>query len=211
MYENKDKKNCIYLSQTDKTSINAALIKSLSLIKKFKKVLPQKSTKKKFLGRKRLLSITKQMDIFISNSYMNINTQNCIICLQNINLNDRVFLRCGHSFHSRCIDEWINMSKNECPICRQNIEFNSRTSQNSINLEENENNNQNNNSTRNSHYSNDHSKLYFITKVFLMIFLSYMSDYLVISSIQQAKDIFPGVYRYLVISYFLFSIINIFL
>ena len=85
MSGNYNKKESINISLKDKSSKNTDSIKSISLIKKFKKVLPKKSIKKNFLGKKRkLLSISKTMDIFINNSYMNINAQKCGICLAKI-------------------------------------------------------------------------------------------------------------------------------
>ena len=206
MSGNDNKKEFTKVSLKDKSSKNTDSIKSISLIKKFKKVLPKKSTKKNFLGKKRkLLSIAKPTDIFINNSYMNIKAQKCAICLENINLNERHFLHCGHFFHCLCIDTWLDMGKDKCPICRQNIECNNRDSQNSINLEENENNYHNNNISENIRgYSDIHLILSYIIKLVIM----YISNYLVISSIQQIKDIFPGILRFIVINHFFLSIFN---
>ncbi len=199
-----NKKEFIKISLKDKSSKNVDLIKSISLIKKFKKVLPKKTIKKNFLGKKRkLLSIAKSMNIFINNSYMNINAQKCAICLENINLNERHFLHCGHFFHCPCIDKWLDMGKDKCPMCRRNIECKNRTSQNSINLEENENNYGNNNAVRNiSGYSDIQLLLYFMIKIVII----YISNYLVISSIQQLKDIFPGMLRFIIINFFFYAV-----
>ena len=201
MSGNYNKKESINISLKEKSSKNTDSIKSISLIKKFKKVLPKKSIKKNFLGKKRkLLSISKTMDIFINNSYMNINAQKCGICLENINLKERHFLHCGHFFHCPCIDTWLDMGKDICPMCRQNIECNNRASQNSINLEENENNHVAGNIRG---YSNIHLILHIVK-----IVIFYISNYLVISSIQQIKDIFPGILKFIIINYLFFAILN---
>jgi hypothetical protein len=202
MSGNDNKNELTKASLKEKSRKNEDLIKSISLIKKFKKVLPKKSTKNNFLGRKRkLLSITKPMDLFINNSYMNINAQKCAICLENINLSERHFLHCGHFFHCPCIDAWLDMGKDKCPMCRQNIECNNRAPQNSIHLEENE----NSNIPRNIHgYSDIQLLLYYIIKLVIM----YISNYLVISSIQQLKDIFPGILRFIIINHFFLFILN---
>ena len=205
MSGNDNKKEFIKISLKDKSKKNASLIKSISLIKKFKKVLPKKFIRKKLLGKKRkLLSIEKPMDIFINSSYMNTNAQKCAICLENINLNERHFLHCGHFFHCPCIDEWLDMGKDKCPMCRQNIECNNRNSPNSINLQENENNHENNATENISGYSDIKIILYYIIKLIIW----YISNFLVISSIQEIKDIFPGIMRFIIINQFFFAIFN---
>jgi len=46
----------------------------------------------------------------------------CSICLADMNSADDVELeKCGHSFHSSCIGEWIRRDKNTCPCCRSPI------------------------------------------------------------------------------------------
>jgi hypothetical protein len=64
-----------------------------------------------------------------SHAVMNRNAHKptCAICLDELNNNSnsnhtsRIFsTRCGHSFHSSCIDLW--RERNEiCPVCRENI------------------------------------------------------------------------------------------
>ena len=42
--------------------------------------------------------------------------ERCSICLTD--LEDRIkILRCDHSYHTECIDQWLNI-KDICPICR---------------------------------------------------------------------------------------------
>jgi hypothetical protein len=46
--------------------------------------------------------------------------EECSICLES---ETNVTLLCNHTFHKKCIDEWLN-KKNNCPICRHNITYN---------------------------------------------------------------------------------------
>lgn len=49
----------------------------------------------------------------------------CSICLEQYIKNDKVIeLSCKHTYHEKCIKEWMdtnNISNNSCPICRENI------------------------------------------------------------------------------------------
>ena len=50
----------------------------------------------------------------------------CNICLED--KGKLKTLKCGHSFHKKCIDKWIKTSHNKntvalCPTCRTAIEF----------------------------------------------------------------------------------------
>ena len=46
----------------------------------------------------------------------------CSICLCEYEEDEEVKkLRCGHFFHSECIDTWLINKKALCPICRQGI------------------------------------------------------------------------------------------
>ena len=45
---------------------------------------------------------------------------NCIICLQDYNNDNRIDLKCNHSFHKVCLNKW-KQRKDECPICRRKI------------------------------------------------------------------------------------------
>lgn len=46
----------------------------------------------------------------------------CAICLADFKDRDPIkTLRCGHFFHSGCIDPWLINEKALCPVCRQGI------------------------------------------------------------------------------------------
>ena len=49
----------------------------------------------------------------------------CSICLEKYVKNEKIIeLSCKHTFHEKCIKEWMdtnNISNNTCPICRENI------------------------------------------------------------------------------------------
>ena len=49
----------------------------------------------------------------------------CSICLEQYVKNEKVIeLQCKHTYHEKCIKEWIdtnNASNNSCPICRESI------------------------------------------------------------------------------------------
>ena len=42
----------------------------------------------------------------------------CSICLENIRPLYSLSVRCGHVFHSKCINKWIIHGGNSCPMCR---------------------------------------------------------------------------------------------
>jgi hypothetical protein len=42
--------------------------------------------------------------------------ENCVICSSNLTIFETP-LKCGHRFHSECIEEWFKRSKN-CPTCK---------------------------------------------------------------------------------------------
>lgn len=44
----------------------------------------------------------------------------CIICFHNIRWYQQKTLRCGHTFHRKCLNIWLK-KKETCPICRTNI------------------------------------------------------------------------------------------
>jgi hypothetical protein len=44
----------------------------------------------------------------------------CSICLNEVrSTRKNPPIRCGHIFHSCCIQEWRNKGKNTCPVCRK--------------------------------------------------------------------------------------------
>lgn len=51
-----------------------------------------------------------------------INNQECSICVEPLNDNIAIKLKCNHIFHQKCLKEWLNKSKNkDCPLCRMKI------------------------------------------------------------------------------------------
>ena len=47
---------------------------------------------------------------------------NCAICMDKIVTNTNILiLRCNHSFHYKCIGEWLT-SSDSCPVCRKSTE-----------------------------------------------------------------------------------------
>jgi hypothetical protein len=43
----------------------------------------------------------------------------CSICLKSFGVK-KATLECGHSYHDKCINEWLKNNKN-CPLCRMDI------------------------------------------------------------------------------------------
>src|SRR6056300_253965 len=44
----------------------------------------------------------------------------CSICLNELRCTrTNPPARCGHVFHSHCLEEWKNQGKNTCPVCRK--------------------------------------------------------------------------------------------
>ena len=44
----------------------------------------------------------------------------CSICLNEVRCTrTNPPIRCGHMFHSHCLQEWKNQGKNTCPVCRK--------------------------------------------------------------------------------------------
>ena len=43
----------------------------------------------------------------------------CQICLEDFSEKEQLRkLHCGHSFHAKCVDEWLTEKSRSCPICR---------------------------------------------------------------------------------------------
>ena len=50
----------------------------------------------------------------------------CIICLEDLNIKDKAVLSCGHIVHYQCIQNWINVKNNMseiCPLCNNRGEI----------------------------------------------------------------------------------------
>lgn len=43
---------------------------------------------------------------------------NCVICINNIEFNDKQTLSCEHIFHKKCIINWFKVKLNNCPVCK---------------------------------------------------------------------------------------------
>lgn len=44
----------------------------------------------------------------------------CAICLNTVReTRNHNPIRCGHLFHSHCLDDWKRRGKNTCPVCRK--------------------------------------------------------------------------------------------
>jgi len=57
----------------------------------------------------------------IKNSDLENLINECSICLENYEINDKIIiLNCNHIFHKRCLDLWLS-NNNNCPICREDI------------------------------------------------------------------------------------------
>jgi hypothetical protein len=44
----------------------------------------------------------------------------CVICLDEVEVADRIVTPCSHTFHSKCIEAWKKI-KQTCPTCRLNF------------------------------------------------------------------------------------------
>ena len=54
----------------------------------------------------------------LNNYFYNIKLlMECSICYDLINNNDKLILKCNHSFHNNCIEKWFAKS-HHCPLCR---------------------------------------------------------------------------------------------
>jgi len=51
-------------------------------------------------------------------SYSRMST--CVICLNEVrSTRNNPPIRCGHIFHSHCLEKWKSQGKNTCPTCRK--------------------------------------------------------------------------------------------
>ena len=64
----------------------------------------------------------KQLEeIELKEQINNINEQNCIICLENYMIGDKIcYLPCSHYYHAPCIKMWLKTSC-RCPLCNNSI------------------------------------------------------------------------------------------
>ncbi|KAH8343730.1 uncharacterized protein [Drosophila kikkawai] len=46
---------------------------------------------------------------------------NCTICLDPLNRNDMVFLRCQHAMHQLCYEQFIDSGAKVCSLCRKGL------------------------------------------------------------------------------------------
>jgi len=44
----------------------------------------------------------------------------CSICFEEISDEEQSVLKCDHTFHKECIDEWFKKS-HRCPLCRNSL------------------------------------------------------------------------------------------
>ena len=52
----------------------------------------------------------------------NINNQ-CCVCFNIIEENEKCFLKCSHFLCQTCIDSWFDQNKTTCPMCRDVIKY----------------------------------------------------------------------------------------
>ena len=57
------------------------------------------------------------IQITTNKDYFN-NLPDCSICYQKMGKH-KLTIDCGHSFHQKCLFQWINMDKRTCPLCRE--------------------------------------------------------------------------------------------
>ena len=61
---------------------------------------------------------------FKNNNNLNYNQNKCCICLNFINVNDKLLVinKCNHTFHKHCLNKWLQ-EKKHCPVCRVEIKL----------------------------------------------------------------------------------------
>lgn len=45
----------------------------------------------------------------------------CSICMESCDYKDACMLKCGHMFHSECLNSWCESGKSSCPLCRKRM------------------------------------------------------------------------------------------
>ena len=64
----------------------------------------------------------ENLNLYELNSDEVINNQECSICVESLNDNIAIKLKCNHIFHKKCLEEWLKKSKNkDCPLCRMKV------------------------------------------------------------------------------------------
>lgn len=65
---------------------------------------------------------TNHEDGNLKNKENNKQQLECVICLQELNINDDIVMlrKCNHYYHKECIITWLKENKN-CPICRTSL------------------------------------------------------------------------------------------
>ena len=67
-----------------------------------------------------------------SNTQITKENKNCIICLIDLNVGDRVItLPCFHMFHKECINDWFKKDK-KCPLCKLEIKVDEKNDNNNV-------------------------------------------------------------------------------
>jgi len=52
---------------------------------------------------------------------LNLNGDNCTICLETLEFSNKLKTDCSHYFHEKCLLEWLNNQNKSCPCCRKQI------------------------------------------------------------------------------------------
>jgi hypothetical protein len=83
--------------------------------------------------------ISKEADISLPGAGVE-TLRKCIICLDEIDFENKHFLRCGHVFHKDCIKKWEDQPDigQKCPVCKQKIDSGEVNSESEENEEEEE-------------------------------------------------------------------------
>lgn len=54
---------------------------------------------------------------------INISDNNCPICFNEINLDNKYITDCKHEYCKDCLNNWFDKGKNTCPKCRRLIKY----------------------------------------------------------------------------------------
>jgi hypothetical protein len=57
--------------------------------------------------------LDRRLNMFIHDS-----SNSCSVCLEDYNDGEKVALKCGHKYHTLCINKWIKENGN-CPLCKE--------------------------------------------------------------------------------------------